>query len=105
MLQSAGYDVIAARAAPDALKLLEQGTRPVRLLLTDLVLPGMNGRELAAAVTAAHPSIRVLYTTGYTDDRLARERVERGKAFITKPYTSAQLTRKVREVLDEPDNG
>ena len=71
------------------------------LLLSDVVMPGMNGRELAGRVTGARPGTRVLYASGYTDDAILRHGVlDAGSPFISKPYTPTELKRRVREVLD-----
>lgn len=74
----------------------------IQLLLTDVVLPGMNGRALADQLTRLEPELRVLYVSGYTDDAIARQGVlEPGIRFLSKPYVHEALARKVREVLDE----
>ena len=104
ILRSAGYTVLTAGSAEDALLTLERQDRPVHLLFTDVVLPGMNGRELATRVVAAHPDVKVLYTSGYTDDAVLRLRVrDEATHFLGKPYTAAQLTQRVREALDRRD--
>ena len=103
ILQSAGYTVLAASNGADALLLLERYGGPLHLLLTDVVLPGMSGRELAARIAAARPEIKVIYASGYTDEELRRHGVVTDAThFLIKPYTSEQLTRSVREVLDAP---
>jgi PAS domain S-box-containing protein len=101
VLRSAGYTVLTAGSAEAALLALERQDRPVHLLFTDVVLPGMNGRELATRVVAAHPDVRVLYTSGYADDAILRLHVrDEATHFVGKPYTAAQLTQRVREALD-----
>ncbi len=75
-------------------------------MLTDLVMPGMSGRELADHLSCVRPGMKVLYTSGYTDDTILRRGVLDDSAqFISKPYTVTELTRKVREQLDEADRG
>ncbi|MDO8794850.1 MAG: response regulator [Vicinamibacterales bacterium] len=101
ILTKAGYNVLAAGTGEEALLVLERHDGPVQLLLTDVVLPGISGRELANRLAEAHPEIKVLYTSGYTDDAILRRGVlDKGTHFIAKPYTVAALTRKVRDVLE-----
>jgi len=101
ILIGAGYDVIEAGTGPEALAMLDARAKRIHLLLTDVVLPEMSGRELADRVTKSAPGIKVLYTSGYTDDSVLRHGVLANAAqFIAKPYSAASLRRKVREVLD-----
>jgi DNA-binding response OmpR family regulator len=73
----------------------------VRLLVTDVVMPGMDGRALADALREAHPGIRVLFVSGYTQDRIAERGVlASGIEFLPKPFTAASLLSRVRAVLD-----
>jgi FixJ family two-component response regulator len=73
------------------------------MLITDVVLPGPSGLEVAAAITELHPKVRVLYTSGYTDDAVVRHGVIAGTtAFLQKPFTRETLTASVRRVLDDP---
>ena len=73
-----------------------------RLLVTDVVMPGMVGNELAKQLAASRPEIKVLYTSGYTDDAIVHHGVlEPGVAFLGKPFTPTSLASKVREVLDK----
>jgi two-component system, cell cycle sensor histidine kinase and response regulator CckA len=103
ILRSAGYTVHTARSGAEALQFLERQPEAVQLVLTDIVMPGMSGRELGARIARAHPTIRVLYTSGYSSE------IDRGgdaggvpEHFIGKPYSRAELTRRVRELLDSP---
>jgi CheY-like chemotaxis protein len=101
ILRSAGYTVCTARSGADALELLEHQTEAVQLVLTDIVMPGMNGRELGARIAEAYPSIRVLYTSGYSDHAgVGSEGTPRAEHFIGKPYSRTELTRRVRDLLD-----
>jgi PAS domain S-box-containing protein len=103
ILQSAGYTVLTASSGGEALLLLEHHDGPVHLVLTDVVLPGISGLDLAKRVAEAHPEIKVLFTSGYTNDAILRNGVlDKLTHFIGKPYTMAELTHKVREVLDAP---
>jgi PAS domain S-box-containing protein len=100
ILKKRGYHVLLAGSGEEALQLLESGNR-IHLLLTDVVLPGMNGRALADRVWALHPDAKVLYTSGYTNDATLRHRLlEHGASFVQKPFTAAALSHKVREMLD-----
>ena len=103
ILESAGYAVVEAANGEDALRELEAHPGRVHLLLTDVVMPGMNGRELAGRVAALRPDTKVLYASGYTDDAILRHGVlDAGSPFLSKPYTPTELKRRVREVLDAP---
>jgi len=74
---------------------------PIHLVLTDIVMPRISGRELAAGVLAVHPEARVLFMSGYTDEAISRHGVlEPGTHFIQKPFSFDSLLRKLREVLD-----
>ena len=99
-LGDAGYTVLAATRGTEALELLQASSSRVDLLLTDIVMPGMNGRELADRVRQARPGIRVLYMSGYADDAVLRHGVEAATMqFIAKPVSIRTLTGKVREAL------
>ena len=95
-----GYTVLEACCGPDALRLLETHGHHVDLLITDVVMPSMDGRELADQVRKMQPSIQVLFTSGYTEDAVVHRGVEAAAvAFLQKPYVPVTLARKVREVL------
>ncbi|HTU90564.1 MAG TPA: response regulator, partial [Gemmataceae bacterium] len=96
------YDVIEAVDADDALRWVEEHAQPIHLLVTDLVMPGMSGRELAERLTSLRPKLKVLYVSGYTDDAVVRHGLlEAEVAFLQKPFTPNALARKVREMLDK----
>ncbi len=99
-LERAGYRVLAAADGSAALALASQHEGAIDLLLTDVIMPGMNGRELAATLTRRRPEIRVLFASGYTDNVLAgQDALAPGVTLLDKPFTPAELEAKVREVL------
>ena len=100
LLTTAGYTVIGAGGGPEALRLLERDDAPVHLLLSDVVMPGMNGPEAAELLTRMRPAMKVLYMSGYTRDAIVRHGVlESGTHYLSKPFTAGDLLRKVSEVL------
>ena len=99
-LRELGYHVIEAHDGSTAIELLK-GPHEVALILTDVVMPGMTGRELAEAVRSTQPGLRLLYTSGYPRDVIVRDgRIEPGVELLPKPFTYQTLAAKVREVLD-----
>ncbi|MBI4081591.1 MAG: PAS domain S-box protein [Candidatus Lambdaproteobacteria bacterium] len=102
ILRNHGYTVIEARDGAEALRLCEAHPGPIRLLLTDVVMPKMSGRELAQAVQGRWPATRVVYMSGYTDDAIVRHGVlEEGMVFLEKPFTEQTALRKIRQALDQ----
>ena len=102
-LRCSGYSVLAAASPAAALEMAQEHSGQIDFLLTDVVMPQMNGRELAAKLSVKQPSLRVLYVSGYTDGIIregTRGVLDPGLAFLQKPYTRHSLTRKIREVLD-----
>lgn len=96
-----GYQILEASSGQQALEMAASYRGAVNLLVTDVVMPGMSGRELAQRLTAARPEVSVLYMSGYTDAAIVRHGIlEEGIAFIGKPFTGQALAAKVREVLD-----
>jgi CheY-like chemotaxis protein len=96
-----GYTVLAANSSNEAIELAERDDQPIHLLLTDMVMPGINGRELANRLTLKRPGMRVLYMSGYTSDVIIDQGViEAGIFLLEKPFSEAALMRKLREVLD-----
>ncbi|MFI5244119.1 MAG: PAS domain S-box protein [Gemmatimonadales bacterium] len=101
VLEGKGYRVIEAADAQKALSLAGAFVGPIHLLLADVVLPGMGGRELAEQLHGSRPELRVLFTSGYTDDSVMRRGIQLGGvAFLQKPFAPEALVRKVRDVLD-----
>ena len=100
-LRDNGYQVLAAGDGAQALQLARQHTGPIHLLLTDVVMPGINGRVLAERLAPGQPGMKILYMSGYTDSFIAGHGVlEAGSHLLHKPFTEETLTRKVRELLD-----
>jgi PAS domain S-box-containing protein len=100
-LEAAGYTVLAAEGGAEALRVSELHAGPVHLLLTDVVMPRMDGRAVARALTKARPGLEVLYMSGYTNDALANHGgLEAGIHLLLKPFTAGALALKVRQVLD-----
>ena len=98
-----GYRILDADSGETALQLTNSFDGPIDLLLTDVVMPAMSGRELARRIQALRPGARVLYTSGYTDDLIAHHGVlAPGVSFLQKPFTQQQLLQKLRDVLDHP---
>jgi len=102
-LERGGYAVLSASGPEEALRICETTLTRIDLLLTDVVMPQMNGRELAERVRVLRPSSKTLFMSGYTDDAILRHGVlDEGVPFLQKPVTPSNLTRKVRETLDAP---
>jgi PAS domain S-box-containing protein len=100
VLTEHGYDVIPARDPEHAVKLVASYAREIHMLLTDVIMPGMSGRELANIVSLRRPGIRILFMSGYTDNVITTGgMLEKGLAFLQKPFSPSTLIHKVREVL------
>lgn len=103
ILRRLGYSVLESSDAFTALELSRLHPASIDLLVTDLVMPQMNGPDLAARILAAQPAARVLYVSGYAKESFAKRGIELlGNALLTKPFTPTLLARRVREVLDSP---
>jgi CheY-like chemotaxis protein len=101
ILERSGYTVLEAANGHEALRVLERRREPIALVLTDLVMPEMGGRELARKVRVVSPMSRVVFMSGYTEDAVLRQSVmEPGSIFLDKPFTFDTLLRKVREALN-----
>ena len=104
MLESCGYRVLAARTAEEALEIAARHPEPIHVLLTDVIMPRMTGKELAECLASLQPEAKVIYLSGHTADVIARRGgLEPGTHFVGKPYGLAQLAAKVRAVLGEPE--
>ena len=101
MLLRLGYTVMPAPAPGPAIQMASLRIDPIQLLITDVIMPDMNGRDLARALQTGHPEIRTLFMSGYTANVIAHHGVlEQGVHFLSKPVTSNELARKLREILD-----
>ncbi|MFZ5565316.1 MAG: PAS domain S-box protein, partial [Thermodesulfobacteriota bacterium] len=102
MLAGMGYTVLATPGPKAALELAQRHTGPIDLLITDVVMPEMSGRELAEKLETVHPGLRVLYMSGYTANVIAHRGIlDEGVRFIQKPFNKRDLARKVREALEK----
>jgi DNA-binding response OmpR family regulator len=103
-LKAQGYHVLSASNGQDALHVArDHKGEPIRLVVTDVIMPLMGGKIMAEWLKTTYPDLKVLFTSGYTDDILTQDGVlEAGMEFLSKPYTPATLAAKVREMLDGP---
>ncbi len=103
VLERQGYRVMTAANAGEALEIVERKDQPIDLLVSDVVMPGVSGPELARQVRRIRPGIRTLFLSGYTEEMIGqRSRIEGADAFLSKPFTPQSLTRELREVLSKP---
>jgi PAS domain S-box-containing protein len=101
-LQSCGYNVLEASQGTEAIRLVEKQKGNIHLLVTDVVMPSLGGRQLVDKLHVLQPKMKVLYLSGYTDDAMVRHGLMEGEAaFLQKPFTPVVLAQKVREVLDQ----
>jgi DNA-binding response OmpR family regulator len=99
-----GYDVLSASNGVEALQIIERLQRPVDLILTDVVMPKLSGRELSERISVLQPSAKVLFMSGYTNDSIVNHGILDGATwFIQKPFALESLVRRVREVLDSDE--
>jgi CheY-like chemotaxis protein len=103
VLQRHGYHVVTAESPQEALDIVRLSAEPLAMVVTDIVMPGMSGRELVEILRQRQPGLRILYMSGYTRDEIVRYGVESSKdSFLQKPFQPAMLASKVREILDQP---
>jgi len=104
-LEASGYRVLEAGTPAQALEISKSFTGPIDLLLTDVIMPKMNGRQLADALVAARPSLRVIFISGYADDKIAGAGLQYANVrFLAKPFTQKELGLIVRQALDQVRN-
>jgi len=102
MLERLGYTVAAAKTPGEAIKYAQKNKGEIHLILTDVVMPEMNGRDLANRLLTTHPDLKCLFMSGYTADAIARHGVlDEGANFVQKPFSKEQLGAKIRQVLDK----
>jgi hypothetical protein len=92
--------VLEASHGREAISICESSDGPIHVLVTDVMMPGMSGRELADRTALMRPEMKVLFISGHTDDIILEQGIKKGAAFLQKPFSKLQLARKVREVLD-----
>jgi CheY-like chemotaxis protein len=103
ILARGGYSVLEARDGNEALRVASRHQGPIHLLVTDVVMPGMGGRQLAEQLSALRPEMRALFVSGYPGDAVVEHGILEGEVhFLQKPFSPSVLARKVREVLDAP---
>jgi CheY-like chemotaxis protein len=101
ILTESGYTVLLAGNGAEALQICQEHSGPIHVLLTDMVMPGMSGRELAERLLLLRPEIKVLFMSGYTDETTVQHGLLKpGTAFLQKPFSTTKLTRKLRDVLE-----
>jgi two-component system cell cycle sensor histidine kinase/response regulator CckA len=103
VLEAQGYTVLRANNGQDALRLVrDHKGLPIRLVVTDVIMPRMGGRVMVDWLKTTYPDLKVLFTSGYTDDAIAQQGgLEPGVAFLAKPYSPETLARNVRAILDD----
>ncbi len=101
LLMEKGYQVIEAANSREALDAVQKQSGQIDLLISDVIMPGMNGKELYNQIADRYPDIKVLYISGYTDDVISKHGIlEQGVSFLQKPFSNHQLTEKIRDILD-----
>jgi DNA-binding response OmpR family regulator len=101
MLERNGYEVIIAESSTAALELVENEKPEIDLLLTDLIMPQLGGRDLATRIKLTMPTLNVLFMSGYSDEAVNRNgTLEAEAAYLEKPFSGAELARKIRATLD-----
>jgi CheY-like chemotaxis protein len=104
ILETKGYVVLDARNGAEGLALCESHAGQIDLLLSDVVMPKMGGRELAEGALKIRPDMKILFMSGHNEDIVVEEGIRRGNGFLQKPFTSLALTQKVRATIDLPLN-
>ena len=100
MIEAKGYTVLEASNGVEALRVAEEHKGKIDLLVTDIVMPKMGGRELADKLGQTRGDMRILFMSGYSDSEIFRDGLPEGAHFLAKPFTIQALSRKIREILD-----
>ena len=104
-LKGYGYHILEASNGDEAIAISRQSEGEIQLLLTDVIMPGMNGRELSSRMLETCPKLRVLFMSGYTDDAIVHQGVlDESANFIQKPFPPDLLAQRVRAVLDQSEH-
>ena len=103
LLEGFGYRVLQASNGPDAIAIAEQHPGTVHLLITDIVLPVMDGRVLAEKLKSVHPEIKILYISGYSHEKLGHDKTADDLSLLQKPFTAEALATRVRRILSGDD--
>jgi CheY-like chemotaxis protein len=103
ILEMSGYVILEAASGREALRISSEHKAPIRLMVTDVVMPGMTGTELGQQLRALRPEMKVLYISGYADDALHEGVLDAGSAFLQKPVKAAELERVVRQLLEKTE--
>ena len=104
LLRNLGYRVMGAQNASEAIAIADAHPEPLDLLVTDVIMPGMNGQELADVLSSRHPALKILFISGYTDTIVGDQISSRGAVFLQKPFSRGDLATKLREALAKPVN-
>ncbi len=102
MLTQSGYTVLEAADGTEALRLLETRDGAIDLVITDMLMPEMNGPELARRLAQSHPQVPVVFMSGFTEDPIVRRVEHQSPLFLGKPFTATALVEKVRQALERP---